>query len=426
VILPFKIIFSKHLKFKIMNMRQFWQQEAAFIRDTSAALSVVDVNSTSKNPKKNNKEVLGKSNFYIFGDSEKSADLAKCDILGMLDPISRRSVEITFEEDLNTRNYFKVLMEDNTDMVPGGTKFGQGYILLKNLINSTNIYLYKVERLIDDNGVKNLSKSKRVYDELSFTGQQQSRTYRKQYYVPFDILEHEDDLGYLNQKINSNRYLPNFSQIKNIDASSINFLVQRAKNSLKSLNLKHIKSQGRREEAPRNSGIAGEVTIASNGEWYFPRKDLDLIIPRIDIVFHELWECWERTDNYEPYGYSVMNEPFSNEEEVDFLFPGMSSSEKRTLLNNSGNFVFSGIGIDPTLSDKISGAHEKANEAARNDTWKSVKQPGTVKVRFVVESKSIPKGFCENRLTWNRAQEAQNEENIFIKDKNGVQYELRL
>jgi hypothetical protein len=410
-----------------MTTRQFWQQEAAFIKDTSAILSAVDGNLPRKQTQTIDKKAIGKSSFYISGDGEKSAKLAKCDILGMLDPISRRSVEIIFEEHPLTKNYFKVLMKDNTGILPGGTEFGQGYLLLKNLITSKNVYLYKVEKLNgDDNGVKNLSKSKRDYRENSFTGQDQSRTYKKHYYEPFDILENKDDFDYINNKINSDRYSSQFSQIKNINASSINILVNRAKDSLKSLNIKHIKEKGIKD-TPVNLGVAGEVTIDPNGEWYFPRQNLELIIPRIDIVFHELWECWERTDNFEPYGYSFMNEPYKDEDEVDRLFKDKTTSERRAIFNNSGKIVNSSNGTEPALSDKIPGAHEKANQAAENDKkTESVKQPGTIRVRYVVESKSVPTGFCENIMTWDRAKEAQEVENRIIKDKNGVQYELRL
>jgi hypothetical protein len=310
---------------------------------------------------------------YIGGDLEQ----AKCDILSIVSPICfalPSKTDIIFEvvPDCDAKVMKVTLIIDSNFPVTG-----IGFQLLQRLTSAKNAYLYQVSdkakssispngEALDkkgENGIANFSITKRTPTDDDF---------KKGIVSPSEylrLLNLSDKNGAVKIKLQTLLYN---KSIESPIANDVNWVFDSI------------------------------LTIMKNGEWYRVRsKTMTEIILRPDVVFHELWEAYERTDNIEPYRYPEMY-PIFREDQIKGKVWEPAYKIQKSSANKSGKLKKTSDPLEYQYSTTVFGAHERAENAAKNDL--QVKPLGPVDFRANSDTKSIPPNFCTalSSKSWSR------------------------
>lgn len=229
----------------------------------------------------------------IGGPTEVDRLQAKNDILSLVPENMRGAVSFSNNEDGTMRVDF-VMNLATKGSVEGG---GSGPELLHNLVNAKEKYMYEV----NDGKYKTLIKQSNGND-----------------YVREDNMNERSN-GTLNLSVNERYSSKNTGEINQVESGPVPY-----------------------------GGYDGKVILKNNFTW---TEKNGKIKNRSSVVFHELWENWERTTNNLPYDYPIFD--------------------------SNGSVLFKNpmIPINPIWDKTKDGAHDKAVIAEERFHEKS-EEPG--------------------------------------------------
>lgn len=248
---------------------------------------------------------------------QSDLDIAMEDIESLVDPYIRDMVDIQFTPVPGT-SFYKVTLVCPDGQDPNLELEGSaGLELLNNLANAEESFLYQVA-------------------EVSGTAK------------PAENRMAKDDKRFLDLNEDQNR-LSNYSTTQRL--------------------LQHQGQRLRPDSASRvplaNDGetvFDGITTLHPEAEW----TENGEAKPRASVVFHELWENWERTHNQEPYDYPLFHPRIREGENYPGTTRVATDAERRR-----GGTPRQASVLEQMYDPNRDGAHDKAVNAEDRFWWKS-------------------------------------------------------
>jgi hypothetical protein len=313
--------------------------------------------------------------FYIAGADKECLKIAEADLLAMFSPTERQRTNnqnIYIQLDIRKlQGYEDKLIRKVIIHIPDNAPHTQCHDLLKNLSFSNERYLYYVgeEAYEWDEVLPAGAVQKTVNGEYvrEYKKSEVRKLERKQHGLT-NVSRTERNISYFDtQQIGSNAPRINFKKYKDIIKINTATAVEKQR---KQQLLNTFKTTVLNKTHSLEGFIIGDLpdldfdailSIHPYAEWFYQtmlgndgsdRRNVGKkeYILRVDVVFHELWESWERTTQREPYAWS---KPFAT----------------------NVNFQIS----DYLWDYSIEGAHQKAENAAAADYLQFKTSQGRIK-----------------------------------------------